>query len=326
VGGDVIAQRVKELREFVSQYMVEGEDHGTIPGTPKPTLFKPGAEKLCDVYGFQRLCEVTHRVEDWENGLFHYEVRVDLVSMRSGLIVAQGLGSANSKEARHRWRDEKPACRDCGRELRRSQQEWYCWRKKGGCGATYGLQEITPGGRVENDDPYTLVNTLLKMAKKRALVDAVLSATRSSGLFTQDIEDMPAEATPKDEPPTQHEAPPAAPPAPKPSARRAPPARKQPPPDAEGDDDGERSKLFGLATEMWGDKDAHAAICAALSLPSDGEGAIREHWLDKGGTYKQAQPYLAEVRRHEVGGKSFEDACRIVNAYAQLTETGEKAT
>jgi hypothetical protein len=28
------------------------------------------------------------------------------------------------------------------------------------------------------------------MAKKRALVDAVLSATRSSGLFTQDIEEM----------------------------------------------------------------------------------------------------------------------------------------
>ena len=27
------------------------------------------------------------------------------------------------------------------------------------------------------------------MAKKRALIDAVLSATRSSGLFTQDIED-----------------------------------------------------------------------------------------------------------------------------------------
>ncbi|KKL87942.1 hypothetical protein LCGC14_1929610, partial [marine sediment metagenome] len=158
VGGEVIAHRIQELKEFVSQYMVEGEDYGTIPGTPKPTLFKAGAEKLCDVYGFQRLCEVTHRVEDWENGLFHYEVRAELVSMRSGLIVAQGLGSANSKEAKHRWREEKPACRDCGCELRRSQQEWYCWRKKGGCGATYGLQEITAGGRVENDDPYTLVN------------------------------------------------------------------------------------------------------------------------------------------------------------------------
>ncbi|MBK5446851.1 hypothetical protein [Peribacillus sp. TH24] len=30
-------------------------------------------------------------------------------------------------------------------------------------------------------DSYTIVNTLLKMAKKRALIDNVLSATRTSG-------------------------------------------------------------------------------------------------------------------------------------------------
>ena len=105
--------------------------------------------------------------------------------------------------------------------------------------------------------------------------------------------------------------------------RRAPPARK---PTAIREKmapmepiDADRGALFGLATEMWPDQGAHAAICSALSLPSDGEGAIREHWLDKGGTYKSAQPYLAEVRRLEVGGKSFEDAARIVNAFAQLT-------
>jgi len=41
-----------------------------------------------------------------------------------------------------------------------------------------------------NMETAELSNTLLKMAKKRALVDATLSATRSSDLFTQDIEDM----------------------------------------------------------------------------------------------------------------------------------------
>lgn len=45
-------------------------------------------------------------------------------------------------------------------------------------------------------DPYSLSNTLLKMAKKRALVDAVLSSTRSSGIFTQDIEELNFEADP----------------------------------------------------------------------------------------------------------------------------------
>lgn len=35
-----------------------------------------------------------------------------------------------------------------------------------------------------------MVNTILKMSKKRSHVDATLSATRSSGLFTQDLEDL----------------------------------------------------------------------------------------------------------------------------------------
>ena len=38
------------------------------------------------------------------------------------------------------------------------------------------------------------LNTVLKMAKKRSYVDAVLTATHASGVFTQDIEDIAVEA------------------------------------------------------------------------------------------------------------------------------------
>jgi hypothetical protein len=48
--------------------------------------------------------------------------------------------------------------------------------------------------RVDNDDMASQVNTLQKMAAKRAYVHAVISVTRSSGLFTQDAEDLPEEA------------------------------------------------------------------------------------------------------------------------------------
>jgi hypothetical protein len=44
--------------------------------------------------------------------------------------------------------------------------------------------------KYKHQDGFTICNTILKMAKKRALVDAVLSATRSSGIFTQDVEDL----------------------------------------------------------------------------------------------------------------------------------------
>lgn len=194
-----IADRIKELQAFVEKYLQEGEDYGTIPGTQKPTLFKPGAEKLCDVYGFQRKFEVSERVEMWDKPLFHYEVRADLVSMRTGLLIAQGFGSANSMEARYRWRDVNRKCPECQKEtIIKGKADygggWLCWKKKGGCGATFSEKATAiidqTVGKVENDDVYTLVNTLLKMAKKRALVDAVLSATRSSGIFTQDVEDF----------------------------------------------------------------------------------------------------------------------------------------
>ena len=55
--------------------------------------------------------------------------------------------------------------------------------------------------RYKNQDAANVANTILKMSKKRALVDATLSATRASGMFTQDLEDMDIEAaTPRREP------------------------------------------------------------------------------------------------------------------------------
>ncbi len=46
--------------------------------------------------------------------------------------------------------------------------------------------------KLENDNPADDYNTVLKMAKKRALVDAVLTATAASDIFTQDLEDITA--------------------------------------------------------------------------------------------------------------------------------------
>jgi hypothetical protein len=135
--------RISMLQSFVKEMMVPTIDYGLIPGCQKPSLYKSGAEKLCDVYGFSKQLEVTNRVEDWEHGIFAYEVKMTLVNKRTGLIEAEGIGSCNNREKKYK-----------------------------------------------NQDGFNICNTILKMAKKRALIDAVLSATRSSGIFTQDVEDM----------------------------------------------------------------------------------------------------------------------------------------
>jgi predicted RNA-binding Zn-ribbon protein involved in translation (DUF1610 family) len=194
-------KRLVELQKFVKFYLVEGEDYGTIPGTAKPTLYKPGADKLCDIYGLADKYRTVSQIEDWDKNLFSYHIECTLVSKRNEKLAATGLGSCNSYEGKYRWRETQRVCPECGKtSIIRGKEEfgggWLCWKKKDGCGHKFAKgdksiegQEV---GRVENDDIPTLVNTILKMAKKRAKVDAVLSATRSSGLFTQDVEDWVA--------------------------------------------------------------------------------------------------------------------------------------
>src|ERR1700730_1812258 len=70
---------------------------------------------------------------------------------------------------------------------------FYCWRKIGGCGASFRHDDDRileqKLGRIPNPDIFDLENTGLKMSGKRALVATTLIATGCSDLFTQDLED-----------------------------------------------------------------------------------------------------------------------------------------
>jgi hypothetical protein len=117
----------------------------------------------------------------------------------AGPVVAVGYGSANSWERKHRYRRGERVCPKCGLvgQVIKGKEEygggWLCWKSKGGCGAKWpdGAPEIEGQqvGDVENPDPYDLENTLVKMAKKRAHIDAALTGTASSDLFTQDLDE-----------------------------------------------------------------------------------------------------------------------------------------
>lgn len=194
-GRDRIAKIQREL-------MTPDVDYGTIPGTPKPTLLKPGAEKLCDWYGF-RADFLPQRLtgDGLTTPALAYQTRCELhLGSLDGPVVAVGYGSANSWERKHRYRTGERACPACGTigtllRSKKGRAEWFCWAKKGGCGQTFAIDDpaVTEQrvGDIENPDPYDLDTTLLKMAEKRAHVDATLRATAASGLFTQDVEDLP---------------------------------------------------------------------------------------------------------------------------------------
>src|SRR5580698_1964993 len=77
---ELAKKRLIEFQSFVREYLREGEDFGTIPGTPKPTLYKPGADKLCELYGLSDNYEILTQVEDFKADppLFDYTIKCTL--------------------------------------------------------------------------------------------------------------------------------------------------------------------------------------------------------------------------------------------------------
>lgn len=227
--------RLKEFQSFCAEYLQEskdggqdGGDYGIIPGTKKKTLLKSGAEKLCEIYGLADTYEVMSKVENWETGLFDYTLKCLLTSRRDDSLVGTGVGSCSTWESKYRWRESQKACPRCGAVAiikgkdfsgRGGPTGWLCWQKKGGCGAKFEDADPAilgqPVGRIDNPDIIDQKNTALKMAKKRAKIDAVIGVTRSSGIFTQDLEELaPVQTAPparQDAPGTTIPAPPAHP-------------------------------------------------------------------------------------------------------------------
>ena len=106
--------RLAEFQQFVAEYMVPEEDFGIIPGTNKPTLLKPGADKLCELYGLADTYQIMAQISDWDKNLFEYEIKCTLINKRDGSVVSEGMGCCNSFEGKYRWRDARRICPQCG--------------------------------------------------------------------------------------------------------------------------------------------------------------------------------------------------------------------
>jgi len=189
------------LVDAMKDVLTDGKDYGKIPGTgDKPTLLKPGAENLCFLFGLRPSFDVMDKIEDWDKGLFYYRYRCTL-SGGDGRVVANSEGSCNSRETKYRYRNAKAKCPSCGAEsISKSKYPprdnpngtpgWYCRDCKAQFPANDKQITGQDNGKVENTEPFELVNTIQKMAQKRALVAAVLIGTGASQFFTQDVEDM----------------------------------------------------------------------------------------------------------------------------------------
>lgn len=200
---DAALRMVATLKAIVyrlrDEQMKEGQDYGTIPGTnDKPVLLLPGMEKLMRALNAVPVYTEKCVIRDYEKNLFHYEYECRLVDAESGVAIPGGMaiGLATSYETKWRWRKAERTCPTCGKpNIRKSKNNdgWYCWAKTGGCGATFpaNMPDIMnqPEGRVENDAICDQINTICKIAQKRALSSAIKGASAVSEFFTVDLED-----------------------------------------------------------------------------------------------------------------------------------------
>lgn len=185
-----IRERVNLVQEVMRGIMKKDTHYGTIPGTPKPTLYKPGAEVLCVTFRIAQEYQIADLSDD-----LTARFRVTCVGRHqvSGIVLGEGVGECSSAEEKYKWR--KAVCTEefdlTPESMRRLKFSSY-----------KGNVEKKIQVRTEAAD---LSNTVLKMACKRAMIAMTLNVTAASDIFTQDIEDLPEELRP------QHEA--SAPPA-----------------------------------------------------------------------------------------------------------------
>jgi hypothetical protein len=246
-------ERKKMMNAFISGVMAEGEDYGQIPGTStKKVLLKPGAEKLCSIFGLSVTYAEDKIIEDWtgvEHGgepLFYYSYRCQL--SRGGRFMGEAIGSCNSWESkyRYRWVPEEAARqrvdfdslakrggvtnkfepsfalerKETTGQYGKPPAYWQMFEDGKASGRakhvsrTLGKKEYTGWEmqmdqtqyRIPNPEIADTINTVQKMAQKRALVAAVLVVTNCSDAFTQDVEDFaepethPASSAPEPKP------------------------------------------------------------------------------------------------------------------------------
>lgn len=185
VTGEQWAQRRQQFNGWVNEQLRRGIDFGVVPGTDKPTLLKPGAEKIMQLFGCAPDLTVLDRQQDATTGYLYVEIAARAVSITTGEIVATGVGCCSSYESKYRYR-------------------WEWWNGRGDPGEGEGWERTRNGKwrrRIANPDLIDVWNTVLKIAKKRALVDLALTISGASEKFTQDIEDfVEAEFTPEPDP------------------------------------------------------------------------------------------------------------------------------
>jgi hypothetical protein len=197
-----VQQIMEHVLEGPSQEKPGGVHYGpSFPGSRKNSLLLAGAQTLASTFGLVPRYTVTEIPEGKGR---RYQVTTKLYS-RSGLFLGEGIGECSTEEEKFAWQEAV-------------------------CQAEFDQFLLNDAARIKfrrdrNEQGYTEVkqvrvnvadrsNTVLKISKKRSLVDGIILVLDCSDIFDQDFEELGEELgldkrEPKDvkKPPKQGPAP-----------------------------------------------------------------------------------------------------------------------
>lgn len=160
--GDVDRQ-MEVIKDFIDNVLTAFEDYAVYPNSKVPALLKPGAEKLGQMFGYYTIPEI-HLVEhDWDKKITGQKwdktkssyVPNETIGFVSYVILTKLFNKENNQ----------PVGGGVGQASSAEHQFAYA-------------------------NAAVSSNTVLKIAKKRSFVDAILNCSLVSGQFTQDLEDI----------------------------------------------------------------------------------------------------------------------------------------
>lgn len=164
---------IELLQSMVKGILKRGIDFGRIPGTPADSLWEPGAMQIISAFncypGERRLLSLIDNAER-----LTVIVEVPLLSRAAQRVLATGIGAASTLETKYkyRWFNKADAW-----QMGYDEEALQALKQRQGRNETEY--------RIPNPEHSELLNTIIKMASKRAEVDAAESLPGVSSVLRE---------------------------------------------------------------------------------------------------------------------------------------------
>jgi len=170
-------ENIQTIQKVLDQVMKMGCHYDKIDGCgDKPVLLKAGAEKILSTFRIGVEAVIEDLSDDYDR---RFRVICRGFYIPTGNTVGYGVGEGSTSEKKYAWR--AAVCEEEYEETDETKRQKY-WKKGYRDNPATSILQV-------RQNPSDIANTVLKMAKKRAMVDLCLTATACSDIFDQDLDE-----------------------------------------------------------------------------------------------------------------------------------------